>query len=62
MNYMEDGMINENVGKELIDFINRRMEKYNFYGGEDNGYWKGRLAAFEDILDQIEIIKEKEGV
>jgi len=55
-------MINENVGKELIDFINRRMEKYNFYGGEDNGYWKGRLAAFEDILDQIEIIKEKEGV
>lgn len=31
---------------------------FNYYGGYDLGYWKGRLSALEDILDEIEIMYE----
>ena len=31
-------------------------ETHTYHGGWELGYWKGRLSAFEDIMDTIEEI------
>lgn len=28
--------------------------KFNYFGGQNLGYWEGRASAFEDILDELE--------
>lgn len=34
-------------------------ETYNFYGGQELGYWQGMLSAYENALDEIEEIENK---
>jgi len=51
--------------KRRIKYAKKRLEeikerhgndpnnKFNYYGGEDIGYWKGLLAGYENVLDKI---------
>jgi len=62
MNYFKDYLkrrIKRNKEKALQDdlkYENKEME-FTFWGGFQSGYTRGRISAFEDILDEIECLK-----
>jgi hypothetical protein len=50
----------------IVKLLRRKVEKANstyagkeasftYHGGFDHGYWRGRLAAYEDVADLMEI-------
>tara|TARA_R110000851_G_scaffold77313_1_gene169906 strand:+ start:54 stop:242 length:189 start_codon:yes stop_codon:yes gene_type:complete len=58
MNYLDKAKL-----KRQIERLTKQLERYevedqhkifNFFGGENYGYIKGRISVLEDLLDQLE--------
>jgi hypothetical protein len=34
-------------------------QRFNYFGGQELGYWEGMLGAYQNVLDEIESMENK---